>query len=88
MVKPVLAGFLMLASLASGQRRVDPKNTYARIICVVPIVGNGTNNDPKRPQYAPWPPPTAAQARSRSTILAFSQQVSDDGKFALLELVA
>jgi hypothetical protein len=50
-MKRILAGILMLASLGSGQRKVDPKNTYARIICVVPIVGNGSNNDPKRPQY-------------------------------------
>jgi hypothetical protein len=28
------------------------------------------------------------QARSRNTILPSSQQISDDGKFALLELVA
>ena len=88
MVKRILAGLLLVAALGSGQRKVDPKNTYTRIICVVPMVGTGTANDPRRPQYAPWPPPSASQTGSRSTILAFTQQVSDDGKSALLELVA
>jgi hypothetical protein len=88
MVSRVLAGLLLLVVLGSGQRKIDPKNTYVRIICVVPMVGKGTPDDPKRPQYAPWPPPSSALARSRSTILAFSQQISDDGKSALLELVA
>lgn len=88
MVKRILAGLLLVASLGSGQRKVDPKNTYARIICVVPMVGTGAANDPRRPQYAPWPPPSAPQVRSRSTIVAFTQQLSDDGKSALIELVA
>jgi len=55
MVKRVFAGLLLVAALGSGQRRVDPKNTYSRVICVVPLVGTGTTDDPKRPQYAPWP---------------------------------
>jgi hypothetical protein len=88
MVKRVLAVLLLVAALGSGQRKVDPKNTYARIICVVPMVGKGTPDDPRRPQYAPWPPPSATDAQSRSTILAFSQQISDDGNSAIVELVA
>ena len=88
MVKRILAGLLLIAAMGSGQRKVDPKNTYARIICVVPMIGTGAPDDPKRPQYAPWPPPSATQARSRGTILAFTQQLSDDGKSAIVELVA
>jgi hypothetical protein len=88
MAKRVLAALLLMAALGSGQRRVDPKNTYVRIICVMPMIGTGTPDDPKRPQYAPWPPPSATDMQSRSTILAFSQQVSDDGKSAIVELVA
>src|SRR5260370_15611393 len=88
MVKRMLAGLLLVAAVGSGQRKVDPKTTYGRIICVVPMIGSGKPNDPRRPQYAPWPPPSSPQARSRSTILAFTHQVSDDGKSALLELVA
>jgi hypothetical protein len=76
---------LLLASAVPAQRRVDPKNTYQRVICVVPLIGAGTAQDPKRPQYAPWP---LSQARSQTDIIAYSQQLSDDGRFALVEFVA
>ena len=49
------------------------------------MVGAGTPADPKRPKYAPWPP---APATSRTAIIGFSHQVSDDGKLALVEFVA
>jgi hypothetical protein len=78
--------FLLLGSLLAAQHnRVDPRNTYHRILCVVPMVGKGTPADPMRPQYAPWPPSTSA---SRTAIISFSHQVSDDGRFALVEFVA
>ncbi len=50
------------------------------------MVGRGTPDDPRRPLYAPVPNPRAAP--SRQGIIAFSYQLSDDGKFALVELVA
>jgi hypothetical protein len=77
---------LLLASAAYPQRRVDPKNTYVRIICVVPIVGTGTAADAKRPQYAPLP--TAGSSQPSSGIIGFMHQASDDGKYALVEYVA
>src|SRR5579883_3464192 len=81
----LLALYLAGMSLAYGQRKVDPKNTYSRLICVVPMVGAGTAADPKRPEYAPWPlPPPGTQ----TGIIAYSQQLSDDGKLALVEFVA
>jgi len=79
------AGLLALACVAAAQRRVDPRNTYEPAICVVSVVGTGTMKDPKRPQYAPWPP---TGAKSPNGIIAFSHQVSDDGTFALVEFVA
>ena len=77
---------LPFAALLQAQHaRVDERNASHRIICVVPMVGTGTPADPKRPQYAPWPPsPTS----SRTAIISFSHQVSDDGRFALVEFVA
>jgi hypothetical protein len=50
------------------------------------MTGAGTNADPKRPAYAPLTrtSPTAPQ----SGIIAYSHQVSDDGKYALVEYVA
>ena len=84
MPRPV-SWLLALGCIASAQHRVDPRNTYERAICVVTIVGKGTIQDPKRPQYAPWPP---TGAKSPNGIIAFSHQVSDDGRLALVEFVA
>ena len=85
MALKVLAGILALASLVGAQRRVDPRNTYHRVICVVPFVGSGTPDDPRRPMYAPWP---QAPAPARTDIMAYMQLPSDDGKYALVEFVA
>jgi hypothetical protein len=49
------------------------------------MVGKGTPADPRRPQYAPWPPSRSA---SRTSIIGYSHQISDDGKVALVEFVA
>ena len=85
MMLRLTAGLLALACVASAQRRVDPRNTYEPAICVVSVVGTGTMKDPKRPQFAPWPP---TGAKSPNGIIAFSHQVSDEGKLALVEFVA
>ncbi|PWU10678.1 MAG: hypothetical protein C5B51_03890 [Terriglobia bacterium] len=78
------AALLLLTSAVYGQHRVDPRNSYFRVIAVVPLTaGRGTPDDPKRPLYAPWPP-----SRSNTGIIAYSQQLSDDGKLALVEFVA
>jgi hypothetical protein len=77
-------GLLVLAPAVCAQHRVDPRNTYYRVIAVVPLsAGSGTPDDPKRPKYAPWPP-----SISQTGIIAYSQQLSDDGKLALVEFVA
>jgi hypothetical protein len=77
---------LLLASAVYSQRRVDPKNTYVRIICVAPMVGSGTAADPKRPQYAPMP--RTGPNQPAPAIIGYMQQASDDGKHALVEYVA
>lgn len=72
---------------SQAQQRVAPGNLYERILCVVPMVGRGTPEDPRRPDHVPWPPKAEAAAAGRG-ILAFAYQVSDDGQWALVELVA
>ena len=69
---------------------VNPLNTYHRVICVVPIVGKGTRDDPRRPQYAPFSFQNghAAPLATRTGIIAFTQLPSDDGNMALVEFVA
>jgi len=85
MTHRTVAGLLALASIVCAQRRVDPKMTYQRVICVVPLIGQGTADDPKRPMYAPWP---MTPSPSRTGIIGYAHQVSDDGKYALVEFVA
>jgi len=89
----LIAGLLAITAALYPQHQVDPKNTYNRVICVVPMIGKGTFEDPRRPQYAPLAPvPPSGQtkpvAAPRNAILAYSHQVSDDGKYALVEFVA
>jgi hypothetical protein len=77
---------LLFPSLFFAQRRVDPKYTYSRVIAIVPIVGTGTATDPRRPQYAPLP--STGPNQNQAGIIGYMQQISDDGKFALVEFVA
>ena len=83
MTQRLLTGLLMLALAASAQHSVDPRNTYHRVICVVPLVGSGTAADPRRPLYAPTP-----GAASPDGIVGFTQVPTDDGKSAIVEFVA
>ena len=74
----MLFRFLLLTVLTAvtlpAQPRVDPRNTYERLLCVAPMVGAGTAADPRRPAFAPLPGQASA---SREGILAFTYQVSD-----------
>ena len=69
-----------------GQRKVDPRYTYVRVIAVVPHVGSGTSSDPKRPAHVPAARTSALQPLPG--IIGFTQQISDDGRWALVEYVA
>ena len=75
--------FLLLPAPSWSQRKVDPRHSYQRLICVVPMTGAGTAADPRRPLYAP-----AALTPGQPGILAYSHQISDDGRYALVEFVA
>jgi hypothetical protein len=67
-----------------AQRRADPKNSYHRVIGVLPLVGSGTHDDPIRPKYAP----AHSGGQSGAGIIAFAFELTDDGKYAVAELVA
>jgi hypothetical protein len=86
MTNRIVTGLLVLATAASAQHRVDPRNTYHRVIAVVPLVGTGTANDPIRPKYAPSEPITSTP--SPTDIIGFTQVPTDDGKSAIVEFVA
>lgn len=83
MSQRLLIGVLALASLVCAQRHVDPRNSYSRVVAVVPLIGSGTAADPKRPKYAPWP-----ASQDPNGIIGFVFEATDDGKSAVVEFVA
>lgn len=88
MVFLILALSFLIRPMAEAQRRVDMRHTYERLIYVVPMVGKGTYDDPRRPKYAP----ASAQADAKSAetraartgIIAYHAIPSDDGQYALV----
>ncbi|WP_180539224.1 hypothetical protein [Nevskia soli] len=72
--------------LHAGQRYVDPTNTYHRVYAIVPVVSAATETSVSvsRPKHAPLP----AQIGATTRILGFSSQISDNGNYALIEIVA
>jgi hypothetical protein len=62
---------------------MDPSMRYYRLICLVHLVGTGGKGDPIRPEYVP----TAIDAK-RQWIVAWSFQLTDDRKMAILHVVA
>ena len=79
----ILAALLLPGAFA--QQRVNPRQTYERIWMVVPIIGAGTLEDPKRPMYAPKPHEKAPT--QHDDILGYTYEASDDGHFALVQFV-
>lgn len=96
---PVVCLLVSVGS-AFAQHRVDRLNMYQRVIAIVPMVGQGTEADPRRPLYAPTASAVASGAASLASaasanvgspsaaILGYTMVESDDGMFALVELVA
>ena len=91
----ILAFGLVLPAMA--QPRVSPDHLYERVFAVVRMVGSGTWEDPRRPEYAPNPGTKFRQPGVQSEageggdsrgIIGFSYQVSDDGNYALVEFIA
>jgi len=70
-----------------GQKRVDGRNLYERVLAIVPMTGSGTYADPRRPEMTPATLAGPDQISGKG-IISFSYQVSDDGKTAVVELVA
>lgn len=80
---------LFMSTVSLGQRRVDDRNLGERLIVIVPMVGAGKADDPKRPLFVPTSADREVAAASKTpTITSYSVVLSDDEKFALVELVA
>ena len=82
---------ILLLSLSAlfAQNRVSPEMMYHRVWAIVPLVGKGTADDPRRPMFAPSPGEIAEKIKNgdRSGVISYSMQLSDDGKSALVEFV-
>jgi hypothetical protein len=76
-----LAVVCLMASGVFAQDRVDARMTGERVILVVPIVGAGTIDDPKRPLFAPKP-------GEDSPVDGFSWVPTDGGRLAIVVLRA
>jgi hypothetical protein len=68
-LRAVVPAVCLLASVSAAfaQPRVDWRNMYQRVIAIVPMVGQGTDTDPRRPMYAPVPSAVVAQTTATST---------------------
>lgn len=82
----ILTTLSVCALSLSAQRNVSPENLYHRVYAVVPMVGSGTPEDPKRPMLVPAPGQVSTSGE-RPDLLGFRMQMSDNGNFALVEFV-
>lgn len=64
---------LVIVGSAVAQHRVDPGSMYARVYAIVPMIGSGTWNDPKRPMFAPVP--SQMTPGVRTGIIAFNVSI-------------
>ncbi len=77
-----LLGVTGTAGIAAGQA-VGAHNQGERTLMIVPMVGAGTYEDPRRPLVMP-----RTGSGMPAGVLAIRFEESDDGKFALVEVVA
>lgn len=80
----------MLAQKPAFTHNVDTSRYGERLICVVPMQGAGTATDPKRPLFMPnfRDPAQRPDPRNASSIHSMRYVLSDDGRFAIVEIVA
>jgi hypothetical protein len=107
----VLVCLLSLVGTVLAQPPVSPRNSYERILVVLPLIGSGTAADPIRPSLIPAPgsatpnilnvpistpvtgtgvtvtPVGGVPTSTPNLILGYSWVKSDDGNFAITEIV-
>src|SRR5947209_8124131 len=79
----ILAVFSLSISAAAPATNRGPM--HDRILCVVPMTGTGTWDDPKRPMFAPKP--SEIDPANRAGILGWQWLPTDDGTMAIVEFV-
>jgi hypothetical protein len=90
MIRNVSAFLALIFSVypLNAKRPVNPGHINERILAIVPMVGQGTLTDPRRPAYVPVPNSRAESGPDLAGIIGFRMVLSDDGRFALVEFVA
>jgi hypothetical protein len=107
----ILVCLFALVGTVQAQPPVSPRNSYERILVILPIIGSGTPADPQRPSLIPAPggstanilnisvsapvtgtgvtatPVAGGPSYQQNLILGYTWVPSDDGKFALTEIV-
>ena len=85
----VVALFVLSLTALFAQNRVSPEMMYHRVWAVVPLIGKGTSDDPRRPMFAPSPAERSAKLKNgdHSGVLSYTMQLSDDRQHALVEFV-
>ncbi len=74
----------------AAQRSVPTEVLNHRVYALVPMVGTGKPNDPRRPMMVPSAAEQAAAGTNgpkTTDLLSFQMELSDDGKYALVEFV-
>ena len=80
-----LVALSVFTGMLFAQRSVPPEYAYHHVWAVVPLVGTGTEADPRRPMLVPAP--NQQPAVEGPDLLSYKMQLSDDGKWALVEFV-
>jgi hypothetical protein len=75
-----------VATCLPAQQKLDTRQLYERLYCVLPVTGAGTWASPKRPLYAPSP--EQMNPAARTGIIGYTYVLSDDGQSVLVEFVA
>ena len=94
LVSRALVGVCLIAGLLNATPNGGATVPYERIICVVPIVGSGTLDDPRKPLLAPVAGAVPASTKKTkgfldsAAIISYHSVPTDDGLFAIIEFVA
>lgn len=96
-----LSALLLFVSFTvSAQESVPTEFMYHRVWAVVPLIGKGTKDDPRRPMFVPSPAERqqdvarrekvgadGEKVLERPAIIGYSMQLSADGNTALVEFI-
>jgi hypothetical protein len=85
----VIALALISVYALFAQDRAPKDFVYHRVWAVVPMIGSGKPDDPRRPMFVPSPAEAkqTLESKQRPNVLSYSMQISDDGMKALVEFV-